>query len=86
MPIGDHCESCLEIGEGFDAVDLAGFDQRGDTIPGDAAFVMTFEERILAIESDRSDQVFDAVVVNLDAPVGKEGLLECPHRVVQIDC
>ncbi len=49
MTIGDRCESCLEIGEGFDAVDLAGFDQRGDTTPGDAAFVMTCEEGILAI-------------------------------------
>ena len=63
MTIGDRCEGGLEIGEGLDAVDLTGFDQRCDAAPSDTAFVMTREERILAIKGDGADQVFDAVVV-----------------------
>jgi hypothetical protein len=51
MAIGDRCQGGLEIGKGFYAVNLAGLDQRSDTAPGDAAFVVTREERILAIES-----------------------------------
>jgi hypothetical protein len=30
VAVGDGCQGGLEIGEGFDAIDLAGFDQRGD--------------------------------------------------------
>jgi len=74
MAVGDGCQSCPEIGEGLDAVDLAGFDQRGDAAPGDAAFVVTREERIFAIEGNGSDQVFDFVGVDLDAPNGQDGL------------
>ena len=66
MAVGDGCQGGLEIGEGLDAVDLAGFDQRGDAAPGDAAFVMAGEERIFAIEGYRADQVFDPVGVDFD--------------------
>ncbi|PIL12867.1 hypothetical protein P775_28060 [Puniceibacterium antarcticum] len=62
MSIGDRGQGCLEIGEGLDTVDLAGFDERGDAAPGDAAFVVTCEEGVLAVEGDGADQVFDAVV------------------------
>jgi hypothetical protein len=51
MASGDRLEGRLDIGEGFDAVDLCRLDQRGDTAPGFAAFVMTCEECVLAIES-----------------------------------
>ena len=78
MAVGDGCLSCPEIGEGLDAVDLAGFDQRGDAAPGDAAFVVTWEERIFAIEGNGSDQVFDSVGVDLDALIGQEGLHPLP--------
>jgi len=78
MAIADRCEGCREIGEGFDAVDLAGLDQWGNAIPSDAAFVVTCEEGVLSVQSDRSDQVFDTVVVDLDAPVGQEGLQTVP--------
>jgi hypothetical protein len=74
IAVGDGCQSCPEIGERLDAVDLAGFDQRGDAAPGDAAFVVTWEERIFAIEGDGPDLVFDSVGVDLDAPIGQEGL------------
>ncbi len=71
VAVGDRGQGCLEICEGLDAVDLAGFDQRGDAAPGDAAFVMASEEGILAIEGDGSDQVFDPVAVDLDTSVGQ---------------
>jgi len=44
VTVGDRCQRCLEVGQRFDAVDLAGLDQRGDAAPGDATFVMTGEE------------------------------------------
>jgi len=78
MTIGDRCEGGLEIGKGLNPVDLAGFDQRCDAAPGDTALVMPGEEGILAIEGDGADQVFDAVVVDLDAPIGQEGLQPIP--------
>ena len=86
MTIGDRCEGGLEISEGLDAVDLTGFDQRCDAAPSDTAFVMTREERILAIKGDGADQVFDAVVVDLDAPIGQEGLQPVPviMNVIQL--
>lgn len=49
MTVGDRCQRYLELGERFDAVDLAGLDQRGDAAPGDAALVVTRKERVLAI-------------------------------------
>lgn len=39
---------------------------------------MTGEERILAIEGDGADQVFNPVGVDLDAAVGQEGLQPIP--------
>jgi hypothetical protein len=78
MTIGDRCLGGFEIGEVFGAVDLAGLDPRGDTTPGNATFVVTREEGILAISSDWADQVFDAVAVDLDAAIGQEGLQPVP--------
>ena len=74
MTVGDGLQGCLEVGEGLDAVDLAGLDQRSDATPSDAAFVMACEERILAIEGNRTDQIFDPIGVDLDATVRQEGL------------
>ena len=74
VAIRDGRERRLEVGEGLYAVDLAGFDQRSDAAPGDAAFVMASEEGVLAIEGDGSDQVFDPVAVDLDTCVGQDGL------------
>lgn len=78
MAVGNRCQGCLKICEGFDAVDLASFDQRGDAAPGDAAFVVAGEERVFAIESYRTDQVFDPVGNDLDAAVAQEGLQPVP--------
>ena len=50
MPGSDGLECGLEIGEGFDAVDLARFDERRDAAPGFSALVVTREQSILAIQ------------------------------------
>lgn len=39
---------------------------------------MTCEEGVLSVQSDRSDQVFDTVIVDLDAPIVQEGLQTVP--------
>ena len=74
MTVGDGSQGGLEIGEGLDAVYLAGLDQRGDAAPGAAAFIVSGKEGVLAIECDGADQVFDPVAVDLDAAVGQGGL------------
>ena len=76
--VGDGGQGCAEIGEGVDAVDLAGLDQRRDAAPGGAAFVMAGEERAFAIWGYRADQVFDPVGVDLDAAIHQEGLQAFP--------
>jgi hypothetical protein len=69
----DGLEGCLQIGEGLHAVDLAGFDQRGDAAPGLPTLIVTGKERILAVQRNRADQVLDPVGVDLDAAIVKEG-------------
>ena len=80
MAVGDGLQGCLEVGEGLDAVDLAGLDQRSDATPSDAAFVMACEECILALEGNRTDQIYDPIGADLDATVRQEGLQ--PVRMV----
>ncbi len=65
----DSGECCFEISKGFDIVDFAGFDQRSDAPSSDTAFVVTCKERVLAIESDRPDEVFNPVGVDLYATI-----------------
>ena len=55
MPIDDFCQHVGEIGVGFDAVEFAVLDKRGDDGPVVAAAVGTGEERIFSIESKRPD-------------------------------
>jgi len=69
MTVGYGFQSCLEIGERLYAVDLCGGNERGDAGPGSPALVMTGEERILAGQGDRPDQVLDAVGVDLDPTI-----------------
>ena len=78
MAGGDGLESGFEIGKGLYAVDLCSFDQRRDASLGIAALVVTGEQRIFPVQSDRTDQVFDAVGVDLDAAVMEKGLQAIP--------
>ena len=50
VAVGDGGQGFAHVGEGLDAVDLAGFDQRCDARPCAAALVMAGEESVLAIE------------------------------------
>src|SRR6056297_1374003 len=81
MAVRDGCEGGFEIGEGFDAVDLAGLDQRRDASPGPAALVVSGEESVLSIQGDRPDEILDAVGVHLDASILEEGLQPVPVTV-----
>ena len=42
---------------------------------------MTGEQRVFPVQSNRSDQILDLVGVDLDAPVGQEGLQSVPVAV-----
>ena len=72
MAGSDSLEGGLEVGVGLDAVQLRGFDQRGDTAPGGGAFIVAREQCVLAIEGDWPDEIFHAVGVHLDPPVAEE--------------
>ena len=63
---------------GVDAVQLRRLDQRGDAAPSGGAFVMAREQRILAIQSQGPDEIFNRVAVHLDPAVGEEELESAP--------
>ena len=77
MAIGNRGQGCLQVGEGLDAVDLGGFDQGGD-----AAFIVTSEERVLAIEGYWAVQIFDPVAIDLHAAIGQEFCKRCPDHTL----
>lgn len=62
----------------IDGTEFACLDQRGDGRPVLGSSVMTCEERVLPIESNRPDGSLDAVVVDLDVTVGQEQLQANP--------
>lgn len=72
VAVDDPGEDIGEIAERFDIVEFAGFDQRGDDCPVFSTAVRACEERVLAVERDRTDRAFDGVAIDLDAAVVKE--------------
>lgn len=72
MAVDDGGERSGQIGKRIDSVRLACFNQRGDGRPVLRSGVMTGEESVLPVERYRPDGSFDAVIVNLDAPVTQE--------------
>jgi len=58
---GNRLEGCLEIGEGFDAVDLRRLDQRGDAAPGSSALVMAGEECVFSVNRPLKNPTLDAL-------------------------
>ena len=50
MTARDGFEHGVEVGVGFDAIELAGLDERCDAAPCASAFVMTSKERVLAVQ------------------------------------
>ncbi|KQV36332.1 hypothetical protein ASC96_28050 [Rhizobium sp. Root1204] len=67
-----------QIGQRIDGIELAGLNERGDGRPVLSPSVVPGKERILAIEGYRPDGPLDAVVVDLDAPIGQEELQTIP--------
>jgi hypothetical protein len=68
------------MGIGFDAVELAGLDQRTQHSPSPAAAVAAGKEMVLSSESDWSDRALDGVRVQLDAAVVQEADETLPAR------
>ena len=54
---------------------------RDEVRPGAPTLVVTGEEGVLAVQSDRPDGVFDGVGVHLDASIGQEYLQAVPVAV-----
>lgn len=69
-----------EVGVLVDAVELAGFDQRGDRGPVLSPAVGAGEECVLAIEGDGADGPLDDVGVDLDATLVEEARQASPAR------
>ena len=67
--LGEHVG---EVGLRIDAVEFAGFDERGDAGPVLGALIVTGEERIFAIEDNGTDSALDDIGVELDAAVVEE--------------
>src|SRR6476620_9306293 len=61
-----------EVGLRVDAVQFAGFDERGDAGPVLGALIVTGEERIFAIEDNGTDSSLDGIGIELDATVVEE--------------
>ena len=72
MPVGDGLNCGTQIGVWIDAVQFAGFHQRRYSRPGAAALVVAGKERVLAVQRDRSDRVFDRIGVHLDTAISQE--------------
>lgn len=61
-----------EVSLRIDAVEFAGFHERGDDCPVLGAAIGSGKERVLAVQSDRSDGALDHVGVDFDAAVVEE--------------
>lgn len=56
----------------FDPVEFAGFDQGRDDRPILRPGIMASEERVFAVEGDRTDGALDGVGIQFDATVVEE--------------
>ena len=54
-PGGEFIEDVAEIGEGLDAIEFAGLDERGDDCPMLAATIGSGEQSVLAVQRNRAD-------------------------------
>lgn len=68
----DGYERVGQIGVRIDSVEFTGLDQRSDDTPVCGPCIMASEERVFAVQGDRTDGALDSVIVHLDAAVGKE--------------
>ena len=69
----DHAgENVAEICEGFDAIELAGFDEGGDDGPAFTAAITSCEEMVFATQCGGTDGAFDRIGVEIDMAIIKE--------------
>ena len=80
MARDDAGDDVGEVGVRVDAVELRGFDERGDRRPVFATAVGAGEERVLSIEGDGADTAFHDVGVDLDAAIVEEAGEPGPAR------
>ena len=80
MSADDPGDDVGEIGVRLDAVELGGFDERGDDGPMLGAAVGAGEERILPGQGQRPDRALDGVGVDFDAAVIEERLKPCQRE------
>ena len=80
MAGNDTGDDVDEVGLRIDAVEFAGLHERGDDCPVLGAAIGSSKERVLAVQSDRSDGALDHVGVDLDATVVEEATEARPSR------
>jgi len=80
MAADDFGDYVGQIGLRFDAVELGGFDKRGDGRPMLTATVGPREERVLAIQCNGANGALHDIGVDLDAPVIDEAGEPQPAR------
>src|SRR3546814_12642019 len=68
----DVCSSDLDVGDGIDAVQLAGGDDGGEERPVLCADLVTGEQGVLARQGDGTDRVLDRIGVEFEAAVLEE--------------
>lgn len=78
MAVDDGGEGMCQIGLWIDGIEFAGLNQLGDGRPVLGSRVVPCKERVFPVEGYGSDGALDAVVVDLDAPVGQEELQTIP--------
>lgn len=78
IAVAESRERASQIGKRINGIELACFDERSDGRPVLGSGVVPGKECVLPIEGDGPDGSLDAVVVDLDAAVGKEVLRAIP--------
>src|SRR6266702_4011113 len=77
----DHArEHVAQVSIGFDAVELAGFNQRAGDCPAFASTVAACEEMVLPAERHRADRTLDRIGVQFNAAIVQEVRQTFPTR------
>lgn len=72
MSVDHAIEHVAQIGVGFDAVHLAGFDQRAQRRPSGATLIGARKKMILSAKCNGTDRALNWIGVELDATIVQE--------------
>lgn len=72
MAVCEALKDVLQVGIGFDIIELCGGDERGDYGPTVGATIRAGKEMVLAPQGDRPDRALDRVGVQFNATILKE--------------